>query len=359
MMRDPTALPAQLIEEAAYWFIAMRDETVGAENRAAFAEWLHASPQHVRAYLETAALWGEAAHLPPEPALAIVGTDDLGNVVPFRPRTTPVVDTDPLTERMASLRLRLAMVVGLCALLVAGGLFFARGEVLSTGVGEQRLVTLEDGSIVRLNARSKVVVRMSAKRRDLELIEGQALFDVAKDPRRPFVVHTDGMAVSALGTSFDVNRRRNGTVLTVLDGRVRLDARPDKGAAARAASGGIAVAAGEQATVDKSGAVDMGVAANVSAATSWIHNLLVFEDAPLETVVEELNRYSRRQIVLDDAALASLRINAVLQPSNPDALLRYLQRDQGVRISFGQSTIKIASFPVPTSSSATLLPSEH
>jgi transmembrane sensor len=261
MMRDPTALPAQLIEEAAYWFIAMRDETVGAENRAAFAEWLHASPQHVRAYLETAALWGEAAHLPPEPALAIVGTDDLGNVVPFRPRTTPVVDTDPLTERMASLRLRLAMVVGLCALLVAGGLFFARGEVLSTGVGEQRLVTLEDGSIVRLNARSKVVVRMSAKRRDLELIEGQALFDVAKDPRRPFVVHTDGMAVSALGTSFDVNRRRNGTVLTVLDGRVRLDARPDKGAAARAASGGIAVAAGEQATVDKSGAVNMGVAA--------------------------------------------------------------------------------------------------
>lgn len=354
MTRDTLALPAQLIEEAADWFIAMRDETVSAERRATFAEWLHASPLHVRAYLETAALWGEAAHLSPEPALAIVGTDDLGNVVPFRPRTPsidPGSEIDAMTQRVASFRLGLAAVVGACALVIAVGLFFGRGEVLTTGVGEQRLVNLEDGSLVRLNARSKVSVRIGSKRRDIELIEGQALFEVAEDAQRPFVVSAGGIAVSALGTAFDVNRRQSSTVVTVLDGRVRVETQRNAAAESAPApsGGGIAVHAGEQAVVDRTGAIDMDVSANVTAATSWIHNLLVFEDTPLETVIEEINRYSRRQIVLEDAALAPLRINAVLQSGNPDALLRYLQRDRGVQISFGSSTIRISSIPVPVS----------
>jgi transmembrane sensor len=360
MTRDMTSLPTQLIDEAAEWFIVMRDESVTPEERTAFSQWLCLSPQHVRAYLETAALWGEAAHLPPEPSLEIVGSDDLGNVVPLRPARAPVVRTAP--ARAAPMRLRLAAGVAAFALMAAAGWLLTRGEVLSTELGEQRLVTLEDGSTVRLNARSKVSARMSSRRREIELIEGQALFEVAKDTERPFVVRSGGLAVSAVGTAFDVNQRQRGTVVTVIEGRVLLDARksvPEQGIARAPASGAIAMSAGEQAVVDRGGAVDMSVAANLSAATSWIHNLLVFEETPLDTVVEELNRYSRRQIVLEDASLATLRINAVLQSANPEALLRYLERTQRVRIAITSSAIKISRSQVPTSAAATLLPSEQ
>ncbi len=83
-------------------------------------------------------------------------------------------------------------------------------QTYATGIGEQRSIVLADGSTVDLNSRSKIRIRFSSERRGVELIEGQALFKVAKDHARPFVVDSDGTRVRAVGTQFDVYRKRRG-----------------------------------------------------------------------------------------------------------------------------------------------------
>ncbi len=134
-------------------------------------------------------------------------------------------------------------------------------------IGEQRSIALADGSTLELNSRSKVRVRYSEHERALELLEGQALFRVAKDTSRPFIVSCDGTRVRAVGTQFDVNKKRGGTVVTVVEGQVSvvssvIDARIDdvnvevfrcrrcrvRRNESRGASG-ILLAAGEQITV--------------------------------------------------------------------------------------------------------------
>jgi transmembrane sensor len=114
----------------------------------------------------------------------------------------------------------------------------------STGIGEQRTIQLMDGSTVELNARSKVEVRLTERRRDVALIEGQALFHVAKDKLRPFVVRAGEAEVRAVGTEFDVYKKQAETVVTVVEGRV--ETYPGSDGAAAAA---ILLSAGEQLTV--------------------------------------------------------------------------------------------------------------
>src|SRR4029077_4111574 len=99
-------------------------------------------------------------------------------------------------------------------------LYNYRNSTYATGTGEQRTVDLTDGSKVELNARSRIRVRFSHSGREGDLLEGQALFKVAKDAGRPFVVKSDAARVTAVGTEFDVYRKSSGTTVTVIEGRV-------------------------------------------------------------------------------------------------------------------------------------------
>ena len=93
-------------------------------------------------------------------------------------------------------------------------------------MGEQRSIQFEDGSTVDLNSRSKIRVKYSKQERDVELIEGQALFHVAHDTSRPFIVAVGATRVRAVGTQFDVYKKSNGTVVTVVEGRVAVYSAP-------------------------------------------------------------------------------------------------------------------------------------
>jgi ferric-dicitrate binding protein FerR (iron transport regulator) len=104
--------------------------------------------------------------------------------------------------------------------IVAGGWFYSQRGTYSTGTGETRSVRLEDGSLVELNSRSRIRVRYRERERSVEMLEGQAFFQVAKDATRPFIVHSDSTSVRAVGTQFDVYRRESGTTVTVVEGRV-------------------------------------------------------------------------------------------------------------------------------------------
>lgn len=183
-----------------------------------------------------------------------------------------------------------------------------QAKVLRTTVGERSAMTLADGSVVELNTDSVALVGYSAGRRAVRLLRGQALFEVASDPERPFVVEAAGKRVIALGTVFDVRLDAVKMQVTLIEGRVRVE--PIGG-------GGQPTAArilhpGEQ-LIARAGEPLVVLAADVQQEVSWRTGRLVFSNEPLSEVVAEINRYSDRKVVLADAGLAELRVSGVFR----------------------------------------------
>ncbi|MEP7247969.1 MAG: FecR domain-containing protein, partial [Gammaproteobacteria bacterium] len=212
-------------------------------------------------------------------------------------------------------------------------------------------------SIVRLNSRSELKVHLTPRLRRIDLLHGQALFEVAKDPSRPFVVYSEGVVVRAVGTQFDVYRKNEGTIVTVVEGRVALlgsGATPPSEAAVMHQPGAndTMVVAGEQVTVRSSGAVERRKKPNIAAATSWLQQELVFDGQALSAVVEEFNRYTRIPIVLDDPGLAQVRVNGVFHATDAEPLLSFVGRFKGVRIDRARSQIRITRDPSAAQGSA-------
>src|SRR6185312_5000965 len=155
-------------------------------------------------------------------------------------------------------------------------------------------------STVELNARSRIRVAYSSTGRDVDLLEGQALFKVAKSPSRPFVVHSGDSSVRAVGTQFDVNRSHGAMIVTVVEGRVavtngrQLD-RHNRDAsqtptAEPAGDAEVFVEAGER-VVARARILNTPEPVNASAATAWTEGKLVLEAVPLREVLEQFNRY--------------------------------------------------------------------
>jgi transmembrane sensor len=357
-----SGLNAQILDEAAEWLVDL-SATADDETRRQFDAWLRKSPEHVRAYLELLPIWEDGTALPTRAECSV---DDLiamgkttGHNVVCLDRTLDVREPTNRPgappQRAFWRRAPLAALAASAALVAIGtGLWFHfQRNVYGTEIGEQRSLALADGSTVTLNAHSRVRVHFTASRRDVELLQGQALFNVAKDAARPFVVTTDETQVRAIGTQFDVNRRMHGTVVTVVEGRVAVVTRmthvaqasdkPSSRNAARATHDGeIFLAAGEQATVDRSGA-PQAERADPDAATAWTQRRLVFDAATLGEVVEEFNRYTTRKLVLRDPSLERFPITAAFSSPDPASLIRFLEAQPTLRVTATNDDIEIDS----------------
>jgi transmembrane sensor len=365
MERSRVKLNAQIFDEAATWFLECRSGDLDEMGRHEFDSWLKRSPEHVSAYLEVAAIWSEGPALDPlrkwdaETLLAEAKKDE-GHVVPMPgssavrepEETVPVQVARSPTRGAARYRLRpLALAASVAALAAVGALLVwiaLSSAVYSTAIGEQRSIELADGSTVSMNSKSKIRVWYSKTERTVDLIEGQALFHVAKDHARPFIVRVDGMRVRAVGTQFDVYERRAGTVVTVLEGEVAVLAQPPAEApqvrnttAPTRNPTPIAVSAGEQLTVTPKVA-KKSEHANVAAATAWTQRQIVFESATLTEVAEEFNRYNDRQIITEDQGLDGFHISGVFSSTDPESLIRFLRERPGIKVTEQGSVIRIA-----------------
>lgn len=337
----------QIGEEAADWFVEFRSGDLELEKRRAFAGWLRASPEHVRAYLEIAAIWNEGTRLDPQRrygveelvALARVAPGVIPLVTTVLPRAVSNIPKGRSPARWRFFAAAASLLIAVAALLTWNGMY--RG-VYTTEVGEQRSLVLDDGSTVQLNSRSRMRVLYSEAAREVTLLDGQALFQVAKDARRPFVVRSDGAEIRAVGTQFDVNQRQAGTTVTVLEGRVKVTALgsevgqapavpAESGAQGARGRGGVLLAAGQQAIVQR-GARPLLASANLEVATAWTRRQLVFESATLGEVAEEFNRYNKSQIVLQDPQIVDFHISGVFSSSDPGALVRFLRQRHGIKV---------------------------
>ncbi|MEJ1963195.1 MAG: FecR domain-containing protein [Gammaproteobacteria bacterium] len=165
-----------------------------------------------------------------------------------------------------------------------------------------RDVTLSDGSLIHLDVDSQINVSFSADRRDIALLNGRALFEVAHDTTRPFVVAAGQSRTTALGTHFQVQREGERVLVTLTEGSIAVT--NDEGPSHWREK----LSPGEQISVTADGRVQLKRAVDPQAVTSWTRGRLLFRGTPLGEALQEVNRYGTRKVRLGDPDLADLPV---------------------------------------------------
>jgi len=183
-------------------------------------------------------------------------------------------------------------------------------RLITTNVGETRAITLEDGSRVVLDTSSRARIAFTATTRKVELLEGQAHFEVAKEARRPFSVHTKSAEVVAVGTTFDVAALPALTTVTLIEGRVSV---LTVASVASPESRIEALEPGQQLGIANDGQLLDRKAVKIESVTAWQRGTIVLDDMPLPEALEAMNRYSTTRIVILGRQLQSRRISGVFR----------------------------------------------
>lgn len=300
--------------EAGAWWVKLDGGGLSPEERSAFEAWLAADPAHRAAFARVERLWGELDALRPSAPHSAAPSRNPPPPLPARkpgPRAARVSGRWPL---LAAAAVALAVLAG-----------FDPGvdwrADYRAAAGETRVFDLPDGSKVQLNSRSALALRDRPGARELELLEGEAWFQVALDPARPFRVLADGVSATALGTAFEVRRGDDGVEVTVFEHRVEV--RGAVGAAVRLGEGQrVSVSARGLGPVER---------VDPALAGAWRRGLLVFQDEPLGEVVARLNRAMRGRILLAGPGLADRRVSGVFHTAPPLAAVDALERSLGLR----------------------------
>jgi transmembrane sensor len=346
-------LNAQIREQASEWLVCFSEGEVDVATREAFTRWLRTSPEHVLAYLRVSAFWHDAELIDKATRGDIDGLVERAlqenNVVSLREmgRSTAASDVSERTAPSSKPWAIAAVLTIVCVGMLFAVLQFYGGQSYSTSVGELRTVTLSDGSKVALNARSRIKVKFSDSRRDVELLEGQALFSVAKDAARPFVVRSGNTDVKAVGTQFDVNRKPGGTVVTVFEGRVAVtqsEVERASTASAAVAVPRVLLSQGDQVTATEH-TIMPAKKANLAAATAWTEGLLMFDSAPLSEVVQEFNRHNLKPMAIMDDRLSEVRISGIFPATGAERLTGFLRERFDIVVQEHDDAIRLSLQP--------------
>jgi len=366
---------ALIAQEAADWFLANR-EGADAAARNEFALWLKASPMHVEEYLAIALIARDLPDACADPQLsvdALIARARAAGEANVAAVGTPVA---PVPRRNMPRRwLPAAAAAAVVAALGLGFLLWnvehgasppARMGPLVSGItgipfttrhGEQLSQKLADGSVLHLNTDTAVKVYYDRTRRLVELDRGQVVFDVAHEADRAFLVIAGAAEVVAVGTTFDVYRKAKGsTVVTVLDGRVKVIPLEALGSRNLASSGEtpprhygagpaiaqVEVAAGQRTEVDAGEPIPPPSAVDTERASAWLRGQIVFEHEPLELAAAEFNRYARTPIEIDTPALRSLQVSGSFAAADTESFIAYLRNLKGVRVQVTPAHIRVS-----------------
>lgn len=304
----------QAIEaEAARLYLMARASDAADDWNAAYA-WVAQDPAHGFAFAKAEAGWELAERLNELPAGQIDDPVPGGRIAED--------DNQPLIGRRG-------LLVGLAAGAASIGIattvalrLLGTVDHYRTALGETRMVPLADGSLVHLNTNSSIEVALRDDIRSIKLLKGEARFDVAHDPKRPFIVNADGTLVRAVGTMFNVRLRPDVTELTVIQGIVAVRngnsavRRIESGRSAAVRSGSIAVTHLEP--------------AKIKQRIAWQDGMVEFEGDTLAQAVEEFNRYRATPLVIGDPALASLRVGGAFRLDRSQDFVQALESGFGV-----------------------------
>lgn len=194
----------------------------------------------------------------------------------------------------------------------------SREEIITTAMGQRQHIVLVDGTAVDMNTNTILRVAMYGYTRKIELEQGEALFNVAHSALRPFEVHAGNGILRDIGTTFNVAREEEKITVAVLEGEVQV--RLDNPASTAA----VTLHGGEQLAYS---ARDLSAisAVDTKTATAWREGRIIFHDTPLAAVIDQINRYHPRQIVLTDAGLNDLKVSGEFNTADREGLIRALK----------------------------------
>ncbi len=309
----------QVAEEAAGWIARLDSQGCTRAEREAFERWRAADPVHAVAYRQAQAMWRDSsAVIRDSMALSEAARHALHH-----------------PERSVVRRWWLPVGAFAAAAVVALATFlywpFApkeppAGTQYATAVGDQRSIALADGSTLMLDTQTVLVERYNPRERRVDLLQGQAQFEVRGDAARPFVVHARGGTVTAIGTRFQVRVADAGATVTLLEGEVHVAASLSNGPK-RVAS----LQPGQTLRFDADGTLGSVQIADLRAMQGWMEGKLYVDNWRLQDFVAELNRYSDTQLRIDDPELREVRISGVFQTRNRDNLGRLLAQGWGIQ----------------------------
>jgi transmembrane sensor len=333
---------SHLRASAAAWHDRLSRDDATEWDRREFDRWQAESFEHRRAYAEIQQVWNLLGAIPHEPEILV-----LRHETALRLTRSAMTHVRPL--RLAIAATLLLVLGGVVALIGAQpvatrsllGRILSPGSnrTYSTNVGELLSVTLIEGTRVTLDTQSQLAVAFSKRERDVHLIRGQALFEVAKDSARPFVVTAGTRRFVAVGTAFNVRVSTDQIQVTMIEGTVRVE--PDAGAGTSAPATKAAhrdgmgtsdasdselhsalnriatIKMGDQLVIDAHQA-DQVHSVDAGQVITWQRGELVFDDTSLADAVGELNRYSASTITIADPQLGRLRISGTFASNRPD-----------------------------------------
>jgi transmembrane sensor len=299
---------------AAEWAVRLNERALTATEQAELDQWLDADARHRGALLRARAVWADLDRL-----------SALAGPIPLPPQVLRAGEKSAEgAERVGEISPRIFknrrrfVASGVAALFLgAAGTWWIewRDQTYVSKLGQIRRVKLSDGSHMVLNTETEATVRFDKAHREIELTTGEGLFQVAKDPARPFVVRAGFVSVRAVGTVFSVRTADQQVDVMVTEGVVDLvDNSTPGGRVIRR------VAADEHATVVEKSQVQVQSMPHLEAERrlAWRDGMVDFAGEPLATAVDEINRHNRRQIVVDDPALASRPVVGTFRANDPD-----------------------------------------
>lgn len=357
----------RLTEQAAAWYIEQQDHP-SSRRRAKFLFWLHASPAHIAEYLAIAQLHGDlkaATSTEAMPVHELVARADNQNAVVMFPKIA--ADTahqhrrhQPRRQpgpRMLTCTVAVAVAVAAAMTSVVLGVLPWRTtsnnlhQDFAANTEAIREVRLPDGSLIQLARGSMIHVRFDARYRQIDVIRGNALFEVGKDPTRPMFVSVGGHVLQDIGTVFDVRRNAADDTLTVISGRVRVwDVAHDGVAKIKAGIGNSQTSKGTVADLTAGDQIQLTPAstglvhkARVEQTTAWLPANIRFKRETVSVVAQRFNAYTSTPLVIEDVRTGDMRITGLFHTKNPQAFIAYLATLPGVRIIYAKDSVRVVA----------------
>ena len=302
--------------DSAAAFVARMDGEAWSEaDEAELQAWLAEDPLRQGLLLQVQAQWYALSPETAQESVPLVQDDE---------------EEAPAKPSLLARRGLLAGIAASAAVVMTGLRWTSGPSIYETKLGEIRRLPLPDGSVMTMNSGSELAVTMAPRSREIELAQGEAWFEVAKDAKRPFVVAAGDVRVRAVGTAFSVRRRETGVEVLVTEGVVETWS--------TAPAGGpdlhLRLEAGDRATLSAHAVIDYeaGIPTSLDRSLAWRGGMIDLDGRSLYEAANEFNRYNARQIVIADPRVAREQFDGLFRVNDPEGFAEAVKASLGVTL---------------------------
>jgi transmembrane sensor len=344
MKEHDEGLQQSVSDQAAEWFIRLRDRDLTTADRRKFVRWLKQAPSHIAEFMRLCQLYGRVkrAKVP-----TLLPEEVVSNVIPLLQRELPNVEAEP-PRFFASRPFMVAAAACCLALIGLIGNFALSSNTIETHIGEWRRVQLADGSRLSVGPNTLLRVEFSDGFRRVHLQRGETMFEVSKDAARPFIVDAAGVFARAVGTRFGVDHTDDSVRVTVAEGKVAVV----RGGQAALLEHDVDLRVATSLEKDE----EVEIALNTPAIPlrkekvdslselAWASGQLSLQQETVAEAVREFNRRNRLQIVIEDAGVADLHLCCIFDASDPETFARtVVGASEGVELVRDGDKLRIVS----------------